>query len=149
MYEDERVARFVSENFIPALIHVRDNREDYKRFGERYGAQWTPTLLELDPDGEERHRIEGFLPADDFLAQLELGLAHAAFKREAWDEAEQRFREVVERFPESEAAPEAQYWAGVARYKGTGDNAALADTARRFQTRYRDTSWAKKASVWS
>lgn len=149
MFEDERVARFISENFLTGLIHARDQREDYKRFGERYGAQWTPTILVLDSAGNAQHRIEGFLPADDFLAQLALGLAHAAFKREAWDEAEQRFRDVVERFPESDAAPEAQYWAGVARYKGTGDGAALADTARRFQARYRDTSWAKKASVWN
>jgi hypothetical protein len=40
------------------------------------------------------------------------------------------------------------YWAGVSRYKGNGDAAALNDTARRFTERYRDTSWAKKASVW-
>ncbi len=149
MYEDERVARFISENFLPALIHARDHRDDYRRFGERYGAQWTPTILVLDPDGTERHRIEGFLPADDFLAQLALGLAHAAFKREAWDDAERRYREVVDRFPESDAAPEALYWTGVARYKHTGDSSALHDTARSFQSRYADSAWAKKASVWS
>src|SRR2546422_5118149 len=30
-----------------------------KRYGERYKAPWTPTILELDPDGVEHHRIEG------------------------------------------------------------------------------------------
>ena len=128
---------------------MREQAADFKRFAERYGAQWTPTILELDPDGVERHRIEGFLPADDFLAQLTLGLGHAAFKRQDWKEAERRFREVVERYPDGEAAPEALYWAGVARYKGSNDSAALADTARAFAERYTDTSWAKKASVWA
>ena len=148
MYPDERVARFITENFIPARVHVRDQAEDFQRFGERYGAQWTPTTLELDPNGEERHRIEGFLPAEDFLGQLLLGMGHAAFKREQWDEAERRFREVVERYPESDAAPEAQYWAGVSRYKKTGEAAALADIAKAFSERYGDSTWAKKASVW-
>ena len=148
MYPDERVARFVSQTFIPARIHVRDQAEEYKRFGERYGVQWTPTTLELDPDGVERHRIEGFLPTEDFLAQLMLGLAHAAFKREDWEDAERRFRDVVAKFPNGEAAPEALYWAGVARYKGSGKPDALGETARAFADRYQSSSWAKKASIW-
>jgi hypothetical protein len=36
----------------------------------------------VDAGGEERFRIEGFLPADDFLSQLMLGAAQAAFKRQ-------------------------------------------------------------------
>ena len=148
MYPDERVARFISENFIPARVHVREQAADFQRFGERYNAQWTPTILELDPDGTERHRLEGFLAADDFLAQLMLGLAHAAFKRQQWDEADRRFREVVERYPSSVAAPEALYWAGAARYKGTHDATALTETARAFGERYQDTPWATRASVW-
>ena len=149
MYPNEGVARFITENFIPARIHVKEQPEEYLRFSERYGAQWTPTTLVLDEDGVEEHRIEGFLPVDDFLAQLELGLAHGAFKHERWDEAERRFREIVERFPDSDAAPEAQYWAGVARYKASGKPEALGDTALAFAKRYQDSSWAKKASVWA
>jgi hypothetical protein len=148
VYPDERVARFISENFIPARVHVRDQAADFKRFGERYDAQWTPTLLELDPDGTERHRIEGFLEADDLLAQLRLGLGHSAFKRQQWADAERRFRELVAQFPNTDAAPEALYWAGVARYKATQDASALADTARAFGERYKDSTWAKKSSIW-
>jgi hypothetical protein len=128
---------------------VKDQAEDYRRFSQRFGAQWTPTLLVIDPEGNERHRIEGFLPAEDLMAQLLLGLGHSGFARERWDEAEQRFREVVNRFPRSEAAPEALYWAGVTRYKAKGDAAALAETGREFTKRYQDSSWAKKASVWA
>lgn len=138
----------VSDTFIPARLHVKENAKDFQRFSERYDAQWTPTILELDPDGTERHRIEGFLPVDDFLAQLYLGLAHGAFHRQEFADAERRFREVVQRHPDSEAGAEALYWAGVSRYKATGDGAALAETGKAFTDRYQDTSWAKKASVW-
>ena len=148
MYPDERVARFITENFIPVRVHVRDQAADFKRLGERFDAQWTPTTLIVDPQGKERHRIEGFLPADDFLSQLELGLGKLSFAHQDFTDAERRYRRVVDAYPETEAAPEAQYWAGVSRYKGEGDAAALKETARAFDQRYQDTPWAKKASVW-
>ena len=81
MWPDERVVKFVNENFIPARVHVKDDQEAFKRYGELYNAHWTPTVLELDPNGEEFYRLEGFLPADDFLAQLKLGRAHMDFKQ--------------------------------------------------------------------
>jgi len=148
VYPDARVARFITENFIPARVHVREQAADFQRFGDRYGAHWTPTILELDPDGTEQHRVEGFLEAEDLLAQLELGLGHAAFKAKRWVEAERHFREVVDRYPESDAAAEALYWAGVSRYRATGNPSALAETAAAFGKQYTESTWAKKASIW-
>jgi len=144
VYPNDRVATFIAQNFIPVKIHIKQQPDTFKRFG----VQWTPTLLTLDSGGVERYRFEGFLPVTDFLAQLALGLGHTAFAHEQWREAEERFRSIVRDFPETDAAPEALYWAGVSRYKG-GDRAALADTAKQFQTSYAATSWAKKASVWA
>src|SRR5262245_1512994 len=101
-----------------------------------------------DPDGTERYRFEGYLPPEDFLAPLEMGLAQAAFANQRFEEAERRFRSIVGSYPNSEVAPAALYWAGVARYKGTNDASALADTAKQFQGKYTDSSWATKSSVW-
>ena len=137
------------DSFIPVRVHARDQKDEFARLGERYGVQWTPTILLLDSGGEERHRIEGFLPADDLIAQLTLGLAHASFAAGRFDDAERRFRSVVETYPDSDCAAEALYWAGVSRYKGTDDASALNDTARQFRERYTGTPWAKKASVWN
>lgn len=148
MYPDERIARIITENFIPARVHVKDQAADFQRFGERYNAQWTPTTLFLDPDGVERHRIEGFLPNDDFLGQLMVGLGHLAFRRGDYAASERWFQNVVDSLPKTDAAAEAQYWAGVSRYKATNDGAALGATAKAFTERYQDSSWAKKASVW-
>jgi hypothetical protein len=149
VWPDERVVKFVNDNFIPARVHVKDDAAAFKKYGEKYNAQWTPTILELDSDGEEQWRIEGFLPNDDFLAQLMLGRAHMEFKQGKFREAEQLFRDVYEKLPNSDAAPEALYWAGVSHYKATNDSTALKETARTFKTRYADSSWAKKASIWA
>ena len=127
---------------------MKDDAASFKRYGERYQAPWTPTILLLDFDAVEQHRIEGFLPADDLLGQLMLGRARIAFQQQKWAEAERLFREIVERLSQTDAAPEALYWAGVAPYKATGDPASLKATGRAFTTRYQDSTWAKKASVW-
>ena len=128
---------------------MKDDAALFKKYGEQYNAHWTPTVLELDPNGEEFYRVEGFLPLEDFLAQLMLGRAHMAFKQADWAEAGKRFREIVDELPKAEAAPEAMYWAGVSRYKATNDAVALKDTAKAFSQRYKDSSWAKKASIWA
>jgi hypothetical protein len=139
---------FIQQNFIPVRVHIRDNAAEFKRLGAKFGAKWTPTILIIDVSGEERHRIVGFLPAEEYMGQLALGLAHSAFARDDFADAEKRFHEVVDRHSKSEAAAEALYWAGVSRYKATNDGAALSDTAAQFKKRYTETTWAKKASVW-
>ncbi len=148
MYPDPRVAQLIEQNFSPVRVHVKEQADDFKRLGAKYGAQWTPTILILDSSGEERHRIEGFLPADDFIAQILLGLGKSAFARGDFADAERRYREIADKYPSTDAGPEALYWAGVARYKATNDPSALAQTAASFKQRYQETSWAKKASVW-
>ena len=147
MWPDPEVEAVV-KRFVPARVHVKDNAAEYAKASERFGVSWTPTILMIDPQGVERHRIEGFLPKDEFLAQLLLGLGQVAFHEKKFDEAAKGFDAVVQKSPNSEAAPEAQYWAGVARYKGTQDPAHLGATAKAFDDRYSDTVWAKKASVW-
>ena len=127
---------------------MKDQATDYKRLAEQYGVQWTPTVLVLDPDGVERHRVEGFLPAGEFLPQIALGRAKVAFARGKFDDAERRLREIVKRHASSDTAAEALYWAGVSRYKGSGEAKALGDTARALTQQYGDSVWAKKASVW-
>lgn len=148
MYSDPKVIDFITRHFVPVRVHVKDNGADFKRLGERFNAQWTPTTLVVDGSGTERYRIEGFLPVQDFLSQLALGMARAAFARNDYANAERLYREVVDRFPDSEAAPEAQYWTGVSKYRATNDPSALKATRDAFRQRYQNSAWAKKASVW-
>ena len=145
MYTNPRVASFITSHFVPVRIHIKEQPAMWHRFGIR----WTPTVMVLDPDGKEQRRIEGFLPADELEAQLELALAFAAVGRKDWAEAEREFHDVVDRFPNTEAAPEALYWAGVSRYSASHNGAELKELGRQFRERYTNTSWAKRASVWT
>ncbi len=134
----------ISDNFLPVKVHIKEQKPTFQRFN----AQWTPTLIVLGPDGAERHRVEGFLPVDDYLAQLDLGLAKIAFQGGSYGEAERRFRSLCQAHGKSGAAPEACYWAGVASYKASNDPASLRATARQLKERYPESEWTRKSSVW-
>ncbi len=103
----------------------------------------------MDSSGEERWRIEGYLPKNEFRAQLELGLARISFMAKHWADAEQKFAQVIERYGETAAAPEAVYWRGVSQYKRTNDHTVLGGVAEELGRKYPESLWAKKASVWS
>jgi hypothetical protein len=144
VYPDPDVTAMVSK-FAPVRLHIKEQPKEFDRFG----AEWTPTVIVLDPASRaERHRIEGFLPKLDFLAQLGIGRGQFAFGRQQWEEAERAFRQVAERHTGTDAGAEGVYWGGVSRYKRTGDAGALAETWEALRRSYPDSVWTKKASVW-
>jgi TolA-binding protein len=96
-----------------------------------------------------RHRIEGYLPKDEFAASLTLGLARVAFMGKKWADAEKLYDQVVEKYPRTTAAPVGVYWKAVSHYKGTNDHTVLGKVVNELQQKYPDSVWAKKAAPWS
>jgi len=103
----------------------------------------------MESSGKERWRIEGYLPKNEFRAQLEVGLARISFMNKRWVDAEQRYAQVIERYPETVAAPEAVYWRGVSHYKKTNDHTVLGEVAAELAANHPQSVWAQKSSVWS
>lgn len=130
---------------MPLEAHIKERPAYFHRFD----AVWTPTVLVLDSGGKERWRIEGYLPKEEFRAQLELGLARVAFVQKQWAEAERRYSEILERHPDSSAAPEALYWRGVSHYSATKDHTVLGELRRQLDDKYPDSVWALKTAAWS
>jgi outer membrane protein assembly factor BamD (BamD/ComL family) len=130
---------------VPVEAHIKEHPAYFHRFD----ALWTPTVLVLDSAGVERQRLEGYLTKEEFRAWLEMGLARISFMHKRWAEAESRYAQIAERFPDSKVAPEAIYWRGVSRYKHTNDHTVLGEVPEQLKERYADSVWALKASVWS
>jgi len=103
----------------------------------------------MDSGGKERWRVEGYLPRNEFRAQLEMGLARISFMDKHWADAEQRYDQVIERYTETAAAPEAVYWKGISQYKRTNDHTVLAGVAQELGAKYPESVWAQKAIVWA
>jgi hypothetical protein len=129
---------------VPVEAHIKEHAAWFHRFD----VIWTPAILIFSPEGVERFRIEGYLPNDEFRAQLELGLARVSFMEKKWDNAQELYKGILQHYSQTAAAPEAQFWVGVSRYKATRDHTVLGQTAQRFNERYQESVWAKKASIW-
>lgn len=125
-------------------MHVKENPKNFHRFD----AVWTPTVLIMDPNGEERSRLEGYLPPGEFRAQLEMGLGRVAFMKKDWATAEQHFTRVTEDFPHSKFAPQAVYYRGVSRYSASHDGAELGNTAAALNEKFAGNEWQLRSIPW-
>ena len=110
---------------------------------------WTPTVLVFDENGKERFRLEGYLPKDEFAAQLIMGLARVAFMNKRWADAEELYNQVLQKSPNSGIAPAAVYWLGVSRYKKTNDHHALGNVVTELKQKYPSSPWNKRAIPWA
>lgn len=65
-----------------------------------------------------------------------------------WTTAESRYAAILDRYPDTKAAPEALYWKGVSRYKATNDHTVLGQLPEQFHEKYPDSIWALKSAAW-
>ena len=130
---------------VPASVNIKKTPAAFHRFE----VLWTPTVLLLDSSGKERYRIEGYLPKEEFAVQLESGLARIAFMDKQWDEAECRYRNIVQGHGSSPSAAEAIYWAGAAKYKRTNDHTVLPLVSEELEKRFPNSLWTRRASIWA
>jgi hypothetical protein len=124
---------------------VKAHIKEHPAWFHRFDVLWTPTVLILDSDGKERYRNEGYLPREEFVAQLDLALARVAFTHKKFGDAEKLYKAVIEKHADSTAVPEAIYWSAVCHYKGTNDHTVLAEIPEKLKGQYANTVWAKKA----
>jgi hypothetical protein len=142
-YPDPRVAEFVSRHFVPVQLPVKEHRD----LVEEYLVSWTPNVILADDRGRPHDRVEGYLPPEDFLAELALGLGKFLLNRKQFADAAERFEGVVERHPGTEARAEALYWLGVALYKGSHDAALLRPSWQRLTREHPASGWATRTKV--
>ena len=116
---------------------------------KRYGVKRTPTIIILDLDGNEHHRFVGYLPPEDFISQIILGKGKVEFDLDNYEQAMQCFQEILVRYPKADAAPEAQYYLGVAKYKASHDPKELKLGLEVLQRDYPKSEWTKKAQVYA
>lgn len=143
---DTNVSKQIGSDFVPLMYEVSEPAS--QDLMKRYAVQWTPTFVVTDENGDVAYRWEGYLPVDDYRAQLTMAEAKAAFKKNDFEKAYKCYNAVVEKYPKSDIAPEALYYRGVSLYKKSEDPSYLKKTNDELKSKYPDNVWAKKASVW-
>lgn len=141
-YPQPVVIDYINKNFIPVRYNIQTN-PDIKN---KYRLLWAPTVIILDSDGTDYHRFNGFLPPDEFIPQLEFGIAKMALEKRDLKTARMQFTSVVEKYPKSDIAPEAQYWVGVVDFQITNDVNAEIQAWEKIIKSYPNSIWARKVS---
>jgi TolA-binding protein len=107
---------------------------------------WTPDVRILYHDGFEFYRFDGFLPPDEFAARTLCGFALAYLRLKRFDRAEAVYVDVLKRFSTTYAAPEAQYYLGVSRYRRDPDSDELLTQWANLRSRYPTSEYRVKQS---
>ncbi len=144
VFMDESVIDLIERETAPVMINAEDSAE----LARKYRVDWTPAFVIADESGAELVRWVGYLPPDDFRAQLMLSKGLGAFHLDRLVEAEREFDMLIDDFPESELVPEATYFRGIASLKH-GDSSDLGVMCGIMQDKYPESQWTKRCSIWS
>lgn len=116
---------------------------------KRFDIAWTPTFLVQDSGGRVHRKLVGYIPPDDFLAQLKFGKGMFFFEKERHEEAMKWFRRTIEEHPDTGVAPEAVFFLGVAEYKKTHEASSLRRAYDTLSEKYSLSEWARRAQPYS
>ncbi|GFO59289.1 hypothetical protein GMST_16140 [Geomonas silvestris] len=143
-FPDESVENFISDRMVPLRVEVaaRNLASDFR-------VVWTPTIITLDYYGKEHQRTLGFLPPQELVPSLLLGIGKVALEQDLFSEAVIQFSTLLNGCPESDVAAEAVYLRGVARYRSSHAVEALKEAHRQLAAEYPGSIWTKKAQPYT
>ena len=143
-YSDPQVIDTINARFVP----MQSNTQEAAGLPlvQRFYQVWTPDLRVVSPEGVDLYYWNGYLPPAEFLPQLLVAQAHVLLRLHDEPGAAAVYREVLERFPTSAVAPEAQYFFAVSAYKQSHQASDLLDNWHRLQMRYPASLWRVKQS---
>jgi hypothetical protein len=148
-YADPRVRRVLADHFVRVKYDTKRPNEWFRRLNGGFAHVWHPDLVVLDARATDRvveaRRVIGYLPPDDFIAQLLVGLGLVRLHHADPAAALDAFTRAAQAAPPAAVAPEALYWAGVAAYRVGGGLAALAPWWERIAREHPGSDWAARA----
>jgi hypothetical protein len=139
-YPDNKVSDFIMKNVVPFRVSF-----DAEPLAKDFNIKWTPTLITVDANGKEHHRTVGFLPPEELIPSLLLGIGKTHFELDAFAEAIATFDKTISDYPKSDSAPEAMFFKGVCGYKSTHTAGPLKEAYEKLNAQYPQNMWAKRA----
>jgi hypothetical protein len=137
------VIEFIANNMI-ALRVPPDN----KKLMSKFNITWTPTLLVLDAKGKEHHRSVGFLPPEELIPSLLLGIAQYHFEVERFAESLKCLEQLLTKYPKSKSAPEAIFIKGACSFKNTHNPGLLKEAYQELSAVYPQSEWTQRAAPY-
>lgn len=139
-YPDTNVVGFSENELIPLKIAA-----DSEPLATEFTLRWTPTLIVLDTNGKEHSRTIGFIPPEEFIPTILLGITKTYLDSLQFDLAITCLERIITDYPQSFAAPEAIFYRAVCGYRAIRDAGGLKRAYERLAKEYPSSEWAKRA----
>lgn len=143
-YPQPPVVETIVRHSIP--IQFDNSKKENNQFLHGIHHIWTPDVRILHYDGYELYRFDGFLPPPEFMARALCGFAMGHLRLKRFEQAEAIYVDVLKRFSTTYAAPEAQYYLGVSRYRRDPDSDELLTQWANLRSRYPTSEYRVKQS---
>ncbi|HEU5402074.1 MAG TPA: thioredoxin fold domain-containing protein, partial [Terriglobales bacterium] len=98
-YPNPKVIEFFEKHLIAVKVLINS-----QPLPKKFRVQWTPTLVLLDAEGEEHNRTVGFLPPEELLPSLLLGIGKSQFDHDEFSLAENSFQRLLAEYPKSDSS---------------------------------------------
>lgn len=142
-YPSPTVQHLIADELVPVRLYLNDRTQ--RGHFRSYQVIWTPTIVIADWRGTAHYHSPAFLPPDDFMSMLHLGLARAEMAWSRYPAAIARLEATAAAGAES-MAPEALFWLGIARFLKTRRQGAMAEAWAELRARFPTSPWAARAS---
>jgi hypothetical protein len=139
-YPEAHVIDFLNHYLIALRVP-----HDAQPLAADFNVKWTPTLITLDEGAREHHRTVGFLPPEELIPSLLLGIAKTHFDHDRFDQALIHLDQVLGGYRKSGAAPEAIYLRGVSLFKSTHDPKPLKQAYELLTAEFPADEWTRRA----
>ncbi len=143
-YPQTDVAETILAHSVP--VQFDNSKKENNVFLHGLHHIWTPDVRILNHDGYELYRWDGFLPPSEFIARTLCGFALAYLRLKRFEQAEAVYVDLLKRFSTTYAAPEAQYYLGVTRYRRDPDSDELLTQWANLRSRYPESEYRVKQS---
>ncbi|MBV8117395.1 MAG: hypothetical protein JOZ01_05430 [Candidatus Eremiobacteraeota bacterium] len=143
-YPQVSVVEAIAAHSVP--VQIDNSKTENNRCLHDLHHIWTPDVRILYHDGFELYRWDGFLPPDEFAARALCGFGFGYLRLKRFDQAEAVYADVLKRYSTTYAAPEAQYYLGVTRYRRDPDSDELLTQWANLRSRYPLSEYRVKQS---
>ena len=148
-YPNQQIVETLNEHFTCLKLNQKSAASDIVEVMRPSKLMWTPGFVFRDHRGIEVRRSVGFLPPEEFMAELQCALGLIDLLHTNHQAAFERLDRVKETSPGANAAPEAIFWAGVALYQREGkDKEVLRKYWDNLRDRYPTSTWWTRVDVF-
>jgi hypothetical protein len=142
-FPDPKVVATVHENVVP--LRLPHNQQP---LAGQFKVKKTPHLIFLDQEGQEHHRVTGFMAPEELIPALLLGKGKVLFDHEDFEHALRFLETLLGDYPKSRATPEAVFVRGVCLYKTTHQPRSLKEAYEKLRADFPESEWTERASPY-